>query len=321
MQATNEVIISVDNLQKTYSNNIEAVKGISLAINKGEIFGLLGPNGAGKSTTINMIVGLLEPTAGTVSIYGEKIKARSKIIKEKVGIIPQELILWQFLTVEENLYFLADIYKVPKEISKVRIADLIKKLHLEEKKKELVKNLSGGLKRRLNIIMGLVHDPEIIICDEPTPGLDPQSRLLVWDFLEELCKQQGKTLILTTHFMDEADHLSDRIAIMDNGKLLVMNTAEELKNSLGKGDILEFTINDTTKSEELRKGLNFYDETLNIITLGEIVIIRGLGLIQKIPSILNKVEEFNLTISDMKIRKTTLEDVFIDLTGKQLREE
>ena len=321
MQTTNEVIISVDDLHKTFSNKVEAVKGISLAINRGEIFGLLGPNGAGKSTTINMIVGLLEPNSGTVSIYGEKIKARSKIVKEKVGIIPQELIMWQFLTVEENLHFLADIYKVPKQISKERIDKLIKKIHLEEKKKELVKNLSGGLKRRLNIIMALVHDPEIIICDEPTPGLDPQSRLLVWDFLEELCKQQGKTLILTTHFMDEADHLSDRIAIMDNGKLLVMNTAEELKNSLGKGDILEFNINDTTKSEELRKGLNNYDETLNIITLGEIVIIRGLGLIQKIPSILNKVEEFNLTISDMKIRKTTLEDVFIDLTGKQLREE
>ncbi|MFW9930791.1 MAG: ABC transporter ATP-binding protein [Candidatus Thorarchaeota archaeon] len=321
MEILNGSIITVDNLYKTYPNGVEAVRGISLDINHGEIFSLLGPNGAGKSTTINMIVGLLEPTSGTVSIYGEKIKARSKIVKEKVGVIPQELIMWELLTVEENMHFLANIYGVPKEIAEKRIDHLINRIHLEEKRKELVKNLSGGLKRRLQIIMSLVHDPEIILCDEPTPGLDPQSRLLVWEFLEKLCKDEKKTIILTTHFMDEADHLSDRVAIMDYGKLLVMNTTDALKNSLGKGDILEFKTNSPEMNETIKKAINNFDNTIDVIFVGEIIIIRGLALVQKIPSILNQVENLGLIISDMKIRKTTLEDVFIDLTGRQLRDE
>lgn len=320
MNFQNNKVITVENLVKTYSNNVQAVRGISLEITKGEIFGLLGPNGAGKSTSINMIVGLLEPTSGSISIYGEKIKARSKVVKEKVGIIPQDLILWELLTVRENLQFLADIYKVPKRIATERITSLIKKIHLEDKEKELVKNLSGGLKRRLQIIMALVHDPEILLCDEPTPGLDPQSRILVWDVLEALCKKEGKTLILTTHFMDEADHLSDRVAIMDDGKLLVVDTPEKLKNSLGQGDILEFKIDQSEKLPELKSAIELFDDKLSVVVVGEILLIRGVGLIAKIPAILNRVEEFSSTISDMKIRKTTLEDVFIDLTGKQLRE-
>ncbi len=194
--------IEVSNLVKTFGKGdqkVEAVKGISLAVNKGEIFGFLGPNGAGKTTSLRMIVGLLQPNEGDVKIFGVNPNDRKykSQIKRMIGIIPQEISLYQELTVEENLWFMARAYRLPKQEAKERIDALINKVGLEDKRKARVKNLSGGLKRRTNVIMGLVHDPEIVLCDEPTPGLDPQSRVVVWDFINSLPKE-GKTVLLTT---------------------------------------------------------------------------------------------------------------------------
>lgn len=323
---SSDIAIEVTNLSKTFGkgeNKVEAVKGISLKIRKGEIFGFLGPNGAGKTTSIRMIVGLLQSDSGEVLIEGKNPKDHKDEIKRKIGIIPQEVSLYEELTVEENLWFMANAYRLPKNVAKQRIDNLIEKVGLVEKRKTLIKNLSGGLKRRTNLIMGLVHDPEIVLCDEPTPGLDPQSRIVVWDFLHSLPKQ-GKTVILTTHFMEEADRLSDRVAIIDDGKILVLDTPKNLKASIGEGDLVEFKLSENgEKLEQVLSVLNNNGDKKAIIenarVTGGLLIVRALDVVPKLSRILNYIEEQNVEVENMSIRNTTLEDVFIHLTGRALR--
>jgi ABC-2 type transport system ATP-binding protein len=325
-----DIAIEVNDLKKTYGkgvHKVEAVKGISLSVKKGEIFGFLGPNGAGKTTSLRMMVGLLEQDEGTVTIFGmdpKDVKNNNKL-KKLFGVIPQEVSLYQELTVEENLWFMAKAYRIPKKTAEDRINNLIQKMGLEDKRKALVKNLSGGLKKRANLIMGLVHDPALILCDEPTPGLDPQSRLVVWDFIQNLPKE-GKTVILTTHFMEEADRLSDRVAIIDNGKILVLNTPKKLKASIGEGDLLEFDLADDSeehlqKMAELlkkfttSKGLKVEDSYVT----EKRIMVRALNVIPNLAQILNRIEKHGAVVENIAIRNTTLEDVFINFTGRALR--
>ncbi|MFX1284132.1 MAG: ABC transporter ATP-binding protein [Promethearchaeota archaeon] len=325
-----EIAIEVNNLTKTFGKGeqrVEAVKGISLSVKKGEIFGFLGPNGAGKTTSLRMIVGLLKPDEGVVKIFGMDPKdgKNSKTLKKFLGIIPQEISLYEELTVEENLWFMAKAYRIQKEKAEDRINSLITRMGLDNKRKSLVKNLSGGLKRRVNVIMGLVHDPVLVLCDEPTPGLDPQSRVVVWEFIQNLPKE-GKTVILTTHFMEEADRLSDRVAIIDHGEILVLNTPKKLKASIGEGDLLEFDLADDSeehlqkmvdllKGFTTSKGLTVEDAYLSE---GRMVV-RALNVIPNLAQILNRIEEHGAVVDNMAIRNTTLEDVFINLTGRALR--
>lgn len=320
-----DIAIEVRDLKKTFGkgqSQVKAVRGISLQVKKGEIYGFLGPNGAGKTTSLRMLVGLLEPDAGDVQIFGlnPKDKKNRDHLKRLIGIIPQEVSLYQDLTVEENLWFMADAYRLPKVEAQERIDMLISKVGLEDKRKALVKNLSGGLKRRANLIMGLVHDPLIVLCDEPSPGLDPQSRVVVWDFIQNLPKE-GKTVILTTHFMEEADRLSDRVAIIDHGKILVENVPNKLKASIGEGDLVEITLtNDEqdflTKISETLRGFNNIEE----ITVSDgKLIIRVLDVVPKLSKILNRIEGEGAEVDNLSIRNTTLEDVFINLTGRALR--
>lgn len=325
-----DIAIEVTNLTKTFGKGeqkVEAVKRISLTVKKGEIFGFLGPNGAGKTTSLRMIVGLLLPDEGTVTIFGMDPKdgKNSKTLKKLLGIIPQEISLYEELTVEENLWFMANAYRIQKEAAAKRINNLITKMGLDSKRKSLVKNLSGGLKRRVNVIMGLVHDPVLVLCDEPTPGLDPQSRIVVWEFIQNLPKE-GKTVILTTHFMEEADRLSDRVAIIDHGEILVLNTPKKLKASIGEGDLLEFDLADDSeehlqKMADLLKGFT----TSKGLTVEDVyisegrMVMRALNVIPNLAQILNRIEEHGAVVDNMAIRNTTLEDVFINLTGRALR--
>ena len=321
--------IEVFNLTKTFGKGdkkVEAVKDVSLAIKKGEIFGFLGPNGAGKTTSLRMIVGLLQPNSGEVKICGmnpSNRKHKSKI-KRKLGIIPQEISLYEELTVEENLWFMAHCYRMSKQEAKPRIDGLIAKVGLEDKRKALVKNLSGGLKRRANLIMGLVHDPEIVLCDEPTPGLDPQSRVVVWEFIKNL-PSEGKTVLLTTHFMEEADRLSNRVAIIDNGEILVLDTPKKLKASIGEGDLVELVLSvkediHLQKIAESLKKMNDGKTTIeDVFQSGTSLIVRSKDVISKLSRILNYIEEMGVEVENMSIRNTTLEDVFIHLTGRALR--
>ncbi|MFX0207680.1 MAG: ABC transporter ATP-binding protein [Candidatus Hodarchaeota archaeon] len=325
-----DIAIEVNNLTKTFGKGeqkVEAVKRISLSVKRGEIFGFLGPNGAGKTTSLRMIVGLLEPDEGVVKIFGMDPKdgKNTKTLKKLLGIIPQEISLYEELTVEENLWFMAKAYRIQKEVAENRINNLISRLGLDDKRKSLVKNLSGGLKRRVNVIMGLVHDPVLILCDEPTPGLDPQSRVVVWEFIQNLPKE-GKTVILTTHFMEEADRLSDRVAIIDHGEILVLNTPKKLKASIGEGDLLEFDLADDSeehlqkmadllKGFTTSKGLTVEDAYISESRM----VVRALNVIPNLAQILNRIEKHGAVVDNMAIRNTTLEDVFINLTGRALR--
>ncbi|MGZ7095841.1 MAG: ABC transporter ATP-binding protein, partial [Methanobacterium sp.] len=230
-----EYVIESKNLTKKFGDFL-AVDDLNLKIKKGEVFGFLGPNGAGKTTSINMMVGLLHPSSGQILIDGKEVQ---KMDKGSIGICPQELVLWENLTCKESLKLIGDMYEVPKDILNQRIDKLLKDLFLTDKVNTLVSNLSGGMKRRLNLAMAVIHEPEIVLLDEPSEGLDPQSRRVLWSYIRSLRDKEHKTVILTTHLMDEADRLSDRVAIIDHGKLLNLDTPSNLKKEIGEGDIIE----------------------------------------------------------------------------------
>lgn len=312
----NEYVIEAQNLTKKFGDFV-AVDNLNLKIKKGEVFGFLGPNGAGKTTSINIMVGLLKPTGGKIIIDNSDIKS---VKKGKIGICPQQLVLWDNLTCKETLMLMGDMYEVPKQELKKRVDKLLDDLILTDKANTLVINLSGGMKRRMNLAMALVHNPEIVVLDEPSEGLDPQSRRILWNYITSLRDDQGKTVILTTHLMDEADKLSDRIAIIDHGKLLQLDTPENLKKVIGEGDIVEIQLSNQEVNSQIIKIIEDMDEIENVAELNGIISIRALNAMNKLPKIMETIEKTNSTVKDMSIRQNTLEDVFIHLTGTRLRE-
>jgi len=302
-----------------YYGDLLAVDHLSLRINKGEVFGFLGPNGAGKTTAIQMMCGLLKPTSGEVFINGEKIHSTgSRQIRARVGVCPQNIIIWNKLTCFEQLVFVARMYDVPRKTARTRADLLLNKMDLLEKRNKLAYTLSGGMKRRMNVILAIVHDPEIVVFDEPEVGLDPQSRIMVREFIQKTAR--GKTVIFTTHNMDEAERVAERVAIIDSGKLLKLDTPENLKKSIGEGDVLELQLTaendnriDRAAKELSAKGLTVKREEHNFH-------IRSMNLIPKIHMIYQILEKESITVNEMKIRENTLEDVFIHLTGRRLRQ-
>lgn len=311
-----EYSMEVKNLRKNYGDFV-AVNDLNLKIRKGEVFGFLGPNGAGKTTSIRMMVGLLKPTSGEILINEEKIE---DVERGKIGICPQELVLWENLTCRESLKLMGDMYEVPKDPLKQRINKLLKDLFLEEKADTTVSNLSGGMKRRLNLAMAVIHEPEVVVLDEPSEGLDPQSRRVLWHYIKSLRDDEGKTVILTTHLMDEADSLSDRIAIIDHGELLRLDTPENLKKEIGEGDVVEMVLSDPEKNRKLVDELEKLDEIIAVLEVDGQVNIRAMNAVAKLPRIMERVEGIGVRIADLSVRQNTLEDVFIELTGTGLRE-
>jgi len=311
-----EYVIETQNLTKKY-NSFIAVDGLNLRIKKGEVFGFLGPNGAGKTTSIKMMVGLLKPTKGRVLIEGEEIKS---VEKGKIGVCPQDLVIWDGLTCEENIALIGDMYEVPGNVLKERIKQLLRDLILSDKTKTLASQLSGGMKRRLNLAMALIHEPEIVVLDEPSAGLDPQSRLVLWEYIHSLSKEKGKTIILTTHLMEEADRLSDRIAIMDHGKLLVLDTPESLKKKIGRGDVVEIQLSNQEMNDKVVSLMNSMEGIEEVKEIKGKVNVRALDSVSKLPGMIRSIEKMGINIVDTSIRRNTLEDVFIHLTGRGLRE-
>lgn len=309
-------VIETKNLTKHYDDFL-AVDKLNLKIRKGEVFGFLGPNGAGKTTSIKMMVGLLKPTSGEILIDGESMSSANR---DRIGVCPQESVLWDSLTCRENLAFMGNMYDVPKDELYERIEKLLDDMKLSDKIDTYASNLSGGMKSRLNLAMALIHNPEIVFLDEPSAGLDPQSRLVLWDYIQSLCKKQGKTVVLTTHFMDEADTLSDRIAIIDHGQLLLLNTPDKLKQEVGTGDVVELTFSDPRINNDVIKLINCISDIGEVKEIRGKVRLRSLNAVGKIPKIISIVEKMDTEIVDMSIRKNTLEDVFIHLTGRGLRE-
>jgi len=222
-----EAAIVIDNLTKKFED-VTAVDGLSLTVEKGELFGLLGPNGAGKTTTINVLSGLLKPTSGSVTVGGYDVEKDPSEVKALIGVCPQDTAVFSYLTGRENVELFGNLHAMSKEELKKKTDELLGKMSLVSDAKRRVGKYSGGMRRRINLIMALVHDPEIAFLDEPTVGMDPQSRRAVWDFIKEL-KKRNKTVILTTHYMEEAEELCDRVGIIDYGKLIALGAPEQLK--------------------------------------------------------------------------------------------
>lgn len=311
-----DFMIEAKDLTKRYGD-LMAVDGLNIGIKKGEVFGFLGPNGAGKTTSIKMMVGLLRPTSGKVFINGTDVK---KIEKGTIGICPQELMLWENLTCKESLNLMADMYEVPKKIRDLRVKKLLSDLFLVEKADTIVSKLSGGMKRRLNLALSVVHEPEVVVLDEPSEGLDPQSRRVLWNYIRALRDEEGKTVILTTHIMDEADQLSDRIAIIDHGKLIRLDTPENLKKEIGEGDVVDLKLSDTSRNQDLINELANEKDVISVVEVKGRINIRALNAVAKLPMMMQTVERLDVQVEDISVRQNTLEDVFIDLTGTGLRE-
>jgi ABC-2 type transport system ATP-binding protein len=315
-----KTILLTENLTKLYGD-LTAVDDLSLEIREGEVFGLLGPNGAGKTTSINMMCGLLKPDAGRVFIHGKPINGGDPKLRARVGVCPQQAILWEKLTCLEQLQFVGEMYGLSRRAARKSGEDLLAELDLSEKRDKLGSTLSGGMKRRLNLALALVHDPEIVVLDEPEAGLDPQSRVRVRDYIQSLARR--KTVILTTHNMDEAERLADRVAIIDRGRLLVLDTPDALKQSLGQGDVIEIGIQPPVPEDAARicqQTLASLGAKINFDTPTLTLHLRIHNAVRNLPSILSTLQQAGLEGQEVNLRANTLEDVFIQLTGRRLRE-
>lgn len=314
-------VLVAEHLTKRFGALI-AVDDVSLDVQEGEILGFLGPNGAGKTTCILMMCGLLKPDSGRVFVHGKPICGSAADVRAQVGVCPQETILWGKLTALEQLEFLGCLYGVSSQTARRRGRALLEVFGLSGKGDQLAGELSGGMKRRLNIALALVHDPEIVVLDEPEAGLDPQSRVLVREYVRSLARH--KTVILTTHNMDEADRLADRVAIIDHGRLLVLDTAEALKRTVGEGDVLEMdlvqgSIGAVSDPAGVAIGIaaRFFAQ---VAIMNHTLTVRGRGLVECLPEFLQAVRAAGVYVSNVRLRPNTLEDVFLSLTGRRLRE-
>ncbi len=306
-------IIELKHVTRKFGD-LTAVNDLSVEIKRKEIFGLLGPNGAGKTTTISMICGMLEPTSGNINFKG----FGGRDPKSLIGYCSQENILYPKLTCMEQLVFIGQMYGTAQKTCVNRARELLTILGLSDKAEERAVNLSGGMKRRLNICLALIHDPEILVLDEPEAGLDPQSRVLVRDFISNF--GENKSVILTTHNMDEADRLAHRIAIIDYGKLLLQDTPYNLKRTIGDGDILEI-IPANGSGERISSFIRKAGTMVTLIKSDQhSLLFRHPDMLEILPSIRHIADEEGFQIAEFKLRQNTLEDVFIHLTGRNLRQ-
>lgn len=308
--------IETKNLTRQFGK-AKAVNSVNLRINKGEIFGLLGPNGAGKTTFISMLCTLLKPTSGTATVNGFDIIKKKNDVRKSIGIIFQDPSLDNRLTGMENLEMHAGMYQVPKADRKGRIDEVLEIVALADRANEVVRNYSGGMKRRLEIARGLIHYPKVLFLDEPTLGLDPQTREHIWEYIKRLAEREKITVIVTTHYLEEADNLCDRVAIMDYGEIKVLDTPQNLKNSL-EGDILTIDVDNAKKIQDKIKGL---DSVKKVITIGNIINITVKNAEKFAPEILEFARENKVVVNSLSIRKPTLGDVFLHFTGREIREE
>jgi ABC-2 type transport system ATP-binding protein len=304
------VIIEVDALAKSFGE-LEAVKGVTFGVEPGEIFGFLGPNGAGKTTTINMLCTLLNPTAGSATVNGFDVRHQRSEVRRSIGLVFQQTTLDEYLSAEQNLRFHAHAYGIPAELREKRMTELLDIVDLADRRKGSVRTFSGGMKRRLEIARGLLHHPKVLFLDEPTLGLDPQTRRLIWDYLLALREQEGLTIFLTTHYMDEAEH-SDRIAVIDHGRIVGLDSPDGLKRSVG-GDLVTIATNDNVAAaseiaDRYGADTNVRDGTVSFNVAG------GAEFLPEF------VRTFSQPLSSVTVRQPTLDDVFLHLTGREIRD-
>jgi ABC-2 type transport system ATP-binding protein len=315
---SNDEVIRCEQLTKRYPGNILAVDRLELTVNCGEIFGLLGPNGAGKTTTVGMMTTLVVPTSGKAIVAGIDITARPALVKQLIGVVAQSNNLDRALTVWENLYYHGRFFGMGARESREAADRLLVEFRLTERAKAEVMAISGGMAKRLQVARALMHNPSVLFLDEPTAGLDPQSRLALWEILNKL-HTGGQTILLTTHYMEEADSVCDRIAIMDHGKILAVDSPKNLKKSLGADSIV--AISTTGNLDALARLLQ---ERLEGVTgarlLDSTVQLQLKGATGVLPKVVTIAEQGGFNITDLSVTEPTLENVFISLTGKELRD-
>src|SRR5437660_1591080 len=309
--------IEVQNITKKFGD-FTAVDGVSFSVGHGEIFALLGPNGAGKSTLIRILTTLINPTSGTARINGHDVMKEPDAVRHLIGVIPQAMTSDLELSVEENLSIYAKLYGVPRERRKRLMSELLEAVELTKWRNKPVKNLSGGMRRRVEIARGLVHEPRIFLLDEPTTGLDPVSRVAVWEMLRQLKENRDLTVLITTHYMDEADKLCDRIAIVDHGKLVALDSPMKLKASISGSNILEVSFSMTPAGWEDRlralpdvETVSGHDNVFRVATRNGPATTMAL---------LEAAAQINLPVHSLSVQSTTLDDVFVHYTGRQLRD-
>jgi ABC-2 type transport system ATP-binding protein len=304
-------IIQVENLRKRY-RNITAVDGVSFSVKKGEVFGLLGPNGAGKTTTINILCTLSLPSSGVAYVNGYDVVRQPADVRNSIGLVFQETILDSHLTAEENLYLHAMLYGVPRKEYLERKRDLLKFCELWHERRSKVETFSGGMKRRLELVRSLIHNPQVLFLDEPTIGLDPQTRKKIWDYIFSLRKKKNITIFLTTQYLSEAENC-DRIAILDYGTIVALDSPENLKKMIGEDIIIFRTENNQIAEQEFRAKFPMY----SIKQLGKELRIKVDDGDKFLPVL---VKAISPRIISMELRRPTLEDVFLEITGRKIRE-
>ncbi|HSB03042.1 MAG TPA: ATP-binding cassette domain-containing protein [Anaerolineales bacterium] len=311
-------ILEVQNLVKKYGD-FTAVNGVTFDIEEGEVFSLLGPNGAGKTTTISMLSTLFPPTAGDAMIGGHSITKEPMAVKQVIGVVPQELALYEDLTARENLIFWGQMYGLSGKALHSRIDEVLEQIGLTDKAKNRIRTYSGGMKRRVNIGVGLLHKPRLLFMDEPTVGIDPQSRRAILDTVKDLNKQ-GMTVLYTTHYMEEAEELSDRVGIIDHGELIALGTQKELTQQVGQMEALILHIGESDDPEALANSLKGIKDVLEAnVTDHEVSIITPEAE-DILASVVGKANERGIKIRSIDMREPNLEAVFLHLTGRALRD-
>ncbi len=306
-------MIQVQNLSKSFQN-IDAVNDISFTIEKGEIFGFLGPNGAGKSTTLHMMSALLKSDTGTIHIEGKNSHENAEAYKHLIGVVPQEISLYEDLSAYNNLIFWGKLYRIPPRKLKDSIHTTLELIGLLDRKDDLIKTYSGGMKRRINIAAALLHNPKVLLMDEPTVGIDPQSRNHIFEVIETL-NAQGMTIVYTTHYMEEVERLCDRIAIIDSGKIIAQGTQSQLKELVQTKENIQFEFHSLSETHvtQLRQLLPYtMTHTKNKLLVESTV--------NELSTIITASNKLQLQIKDIHLNKVNLEAIFLSLTGKQLRD-
>ena len=309
--------IVVEGLVKKFGD-FTAVNGVSFSVGEGELFGFLGPNGAGKTTTINILTTLLKPTAGKATVAGYDVSTHPHEVRKRVGLVPQELTVDDDLTGMENLMLQAGLYHIPRSEARRRALELLDLVGLREFADKRVETYSGGMRKRLDLITGLLHEPEVLFLDEPTLGLDVATRAAIWDYIRRLRKETGTTVFLTTHYMDEADSLCDRIAIIDRGVIKAIDTGEGLKARLG-GDIIELElVENGLDAVRLLEGVEGIRRVYLDGGVYRLTVERG---DKTLPHVLEVLIQRGVSVKRVSMKRPSLDEVFLEFTGRKLREE
>lgn len=325
-----ESILIAKELRKNF-DAIEAVKGVSFSILRGEIFSLLGPNGAGKTTTINMLSCLIEPTGGSAEIAGHAVPGDTLGVRRAIGVVPQEIALYDTLSARQNLEFWGRLYDMRGKELGLRIDEVLEQVGLSDRAKDQVKTFSGGMKRRINIAAGLLHRPQLLFMDEPTVGIDPQSRRRILDMVREL-RQRGMTVLYTTHYMEEAEELSDRVGIIDQGRLIALGTQDELRKVVGEQETLRLHLAEEASlalasanghapaadgKVELFGGL---PGVIGAAAVDHQIVVNVVNAGEALPGVVGRANEAGLRVRSVDIQEPNLEAVFLHLTGRGLRD-